>query len=125
MPKVTKLSQLKSIDGKVHPEDSNKPFEPSTMDQLFNSNAGLTRYGTMDEEEYKEELDEMNLADLREHAVKVAGIIPRDVATERLKKNLVAEFKRYVGLYKKPNPIKKDLNKNLEKQARDILSAAK
>ena len=101
-----KLNQLKQIDGKIHAEENDDSplketkFEPTTIQQIL-GDTGLQRYKTLDKDVYINQLGEMNLADLRNHATKV-GIIPRDISTERLKKQLMAEFLRYVAGYQKP-----------------------
>lgn len=92
-----KLNNLKQIDGKLHAEDS---FEPVTIAQVL-GDTGLSKYNTLNEDEYRAQLSQMNLAELRGHATTV-GIIPRDVSTERLVKQLVGEFNKYVSVYKRP-----------------------
>jgi len=77
-------------------------FQPSTLDQVW-GDTGNTKYGTMDETEYTNKLKEMNKSDLQAHASRT-GLIPID---DRgiLTKKLLAEFKRYVSGFQKPNTV--------------------
>lgn len=117
-----KLTDLRQVDGKLHPEDEGKP-EITTLDQLF-GNTGLNKYKTLNATEYSAELNGMNTADLREHATKMQ-IIPRDISNERLKKQLLIEFNRFVASYNKPSSKSNQKNANVSKEVLDIMSRAK
>lgn len=122
--KNKKINNMKYIDGKIHPEDSqtkDKKFEITTLEQLF-SGTNLNRYHTLDPSEYESQLVEMNFADLREHAVK-CGIIPRDVSQDKLKRQLLAEFNKYVSQYQKPSQKQRDIK--VSKEVLDIMSTAR
>ena len=114
-----KLTELKQIDGKE------EKFVPSTLAQVL-GDTGLDKYKTSDKEVYKNQINAMNLADLRRHAIKI-GILP-NMQRERLVKQLLVEFNKHYNLYRKPasditHP--KDMNSSDLKKALDIMSAVK
>ena len=88
-----KLEQVQQVHGK---EDK---FKPSTLEQVW-GDTGLSKYKTLDVNEYTAQLSTMNKSDLYAHASKV-GVVPVD-SREMTVKKLVAEFKRHVGSYKMP-----------------------
>lgn len=53
-------------------------------------------YGKLTLDDYKEKIREMTFADLQDHAVNQAGVIPVD-DRERLEKKLVAQFLQTTG----------------------------
>lgn len=118
--KKLNLTDLHQIDGKLHQEDAST-FQPVTIAQVL-GDTGLSKYSTLNLEEYKVQLNGMNLAELRSHATKV-GIIPRDVSKERLTKQLANEFTKYVALYQKPSLKNRDVKPT--KEILDIMSAVK
>jgi hypothetical protein len=94
MKKGKKLADIEQVHGKV------EKFVPTSLDQIWGADNGLSRFGTLDLDEYEAKLAEMNKADLQEHAVK-HGLIPtheRDI----LKKRLIAEFKRHRADFRRP-----------------------
>lgn len=93
MPRKTKLEAMAQAHGKT------EIFEPTTLDQILGNN-GLSRYGTMDAQEYKKRLDVMPKTDLQTHATKV-GLVPID-DRERMIKRLVHEFSLHVAQYRQP-----------------------
>jgi len=106
MPKLNRKEQHET-HGKV---DS---FEPTTLEQILGFNE-LSRYGTLNEEEYERELKEMSKIDLQAHA-REKGIVPID-SVERLTNNLLREFKNYVFYLRKPIKAKvapKEPTKNI------------
>lgn len=109
-----KLSELSQTHGKVE----NKEYV--TLDQIWGDN-GLSKYKTLDENEYTNYLNELNKTDLQAHASQV-GLIPVD-NRESLTKRLVKEFRKHVALYKAPQSNKSKVK--LNKQASDILSEGK
>lgn len=92
--------------------------EPTTLDQLLGYN-DLSKYGTLDEEEYKAKITEMHKTDLQAHASDL-GFVPLD-DVERLQANLLREFRNYVFYLRKP-PTKKVLNKKPTKEVEKILA---
>jgi hypothetical protein len=89
------LKELSQTHGKV---DNEKPA-PTTLDQLW-GDEGLSKYGTMNEEEYSKQIDEYNRTDLQTHAGKL-GIVPLD-DRGRLTKTLIAHFRKHVANYNRP-----------------------
>ena len=98
--KPKKLENLSQAHGK----DESKDFKPTTLDQVW-GDTGLWKYKTMDEKEYKLELDSMSKSDLFAHASK-NGIIPTD-NRDLLVNKLMREFTKYVSTYRVP---KQDTN---------------
>ncbi len=76
-----------------------KKYEPTTLDQIW-GDEGSSEYGTLDYENYKGKIFDMNMSDLQAHASRV-GIVPidnRNMLTDRL----LREFSRHVSSFKKP-----------------------
>lgn len=91
--------------------------EYKTLDQIWGED-GSSKYKTLDEKEYQNFLNDLNKSDLQSHASKL-GLIPID-DRDSLTKRLIAEFKKYVSLYKIP---KTTLGKvSLNKEIKNILS---
>ena len=96
MPRAKKkIKSLKQTDGKLRKEDQSGKPTPSTLAQLWGDETGLNKYGTVDLDEYKGALKEMNVASLRTHAIEVAHVVP-GANRERLEKRLIAEFQKHV-----------------------------
>lgn len=110
-----KVDSLSQAHGK---EDK---FEPTTLDQIW-GDTGMSKYKTLNEEEYQQQLKEYSRADLQAHAVKI-GLIPID-DPEQLRKRLLTEFRKYASVYKAPIHAKKD-KKPLSKEAMKILNEGK
>lgn len=111
--KKNKLENLSQIDAK---EEKGKP---TTLDQIW-GDTGLSKYGTMDFEEYKQRIHSMNRTDIQNHAVQI-GILPTDnhqVLIARLER----EFLRHIGAYLAPTDNKDAKNKKISKQVEKILS---
>ena len=87
-----KLEDLNQTHGK-------QEYRPTTLDQIW-GDQGTARYGTMNLEEYRQQLREMQRVDIHAHASKV-GIIPID-NRELLTNRLVKEFEKHVGSYRAP-----------------------
>jgi hypothetical protein len=90
----SKISQMKQIHGKQE-----KDFQPTTLNQIWGDD-GMDKYSTMSEEEYLNQLNEMNATDLQRHSVKV-GIVP-DHKIDIMKKRLLNAFRTHVSSYRKP-----------------------
>jgi hypothetical protein len=72
---------------------------PTTLEQVWGYNE-LSKYGTLDENAYKQQVIEMNRTDLESHARRIGIVIVE--SSERLKENLIKEFKNYVIYLRKP-----------------------
>jgi len=94
------LKTANQVDGKVRNEESEK-YEPTTLAQLWGETNGSEKYKTLDIEEYKTQLSEMNLSELQAHALEVASVVPIH-QRERLEKRLFVEFQRHVSGFKVP-----------------------
>lgn len=92
-PKRKSVKNLSQAHGKE------EKFEPTTLDQIWGDD-GFDMYGTMKEEEYQDQIDDMNMSDLQTHASRV-GIIPVDNRIT-LRERLVREFRKHVTAYRKP-----------------------
>ena len=90
---------------------------PTTLDQVW-GDTGLSKYGTMDESTYAEEISSMSKSDLQAHASTV-GIIPVD-NREMLSQRLLREFRKYVASYN--TPVEKKKGVALSKAAKAVLS---
>ncbi len=113
--KATKLESLSQAHGK-----DESSFQPTTLDQIWGE-TGNSAFGTMDEENYKKTLQEMNKSDLKSHAVK-KGLIPIDDRLQ-LEKRLVSEFRKHINAFKRPQDDVRATK--LSKTSRDILSEGK
>lgn len=109
-----KLNQLKQTDGRV---------KPTTLDQIW-GDTGLTKYKTLNVNEYEVYLDNLNMAEIQDHAREV-GLMPID-SINRLKQTLIQEFKSYTAKYK-PLPEAPDTNDitKFSPQVRKILAESK
>jgi hypothetical protein len=124
-PKITKLSDLNQVDGRVHKASGETKI--TRLDQIINANAGLSKYGTLDAEEYANQLATMNIAELRTHALSKAGIMPSQ-SRERMIKQLIGKFKEHTASYRRPEKVE-DQNARLTDEkirpALDILRHVK
>ena len=122
--KTTKKSTAKTKKNLTNMEQTHgkmEEFQPSTLDQIW-GDSGMSKYKTLKEEEYEQQLRDFSRADLQAHAVKV-GLIPID-NSDQLRKRLLTEFRKYASVYKAPIHAKKD-EKPLSKQAMKILNEGK
>lgn len=115
---MKKKHQILECNGKSEPEQ--KPFIPTTLEAVWGYNE-LSRYSTVDEQEYRALLMDMSRADLENHARKHQVSIVE--SSDRLREKLMNQFNGYVASLKKP------LNQKLAKvpvsqleQARKILA---
>jgi hypothetical protein len=111
MPKkTTKNSQT---HGKVE--------TPNSLDQIW-GDTGISKYGTLNLEEYKKFLNDLNKSDLQAHANKI-GLIPID-DTLTLKQRLEREFVKHAATYTAKSAFdqKQEL---ISKEAKDILAEGK
>lgn len=94
--------------------------QPTTLDQIW-GDTGMSKYKTLIESEYVNELNDMMKVDIQSHASKL-GLIPID-NTDLLKRRLVAEFRKHISQFNKPSTAVQ--NENISKEARKILSEGK
>ena len=109
------MNSLSQAHGK---EEQHKP---TTLDQIW-GDTGMSKYRTLDEEEYTQELKEYSKTDLQAHAAKI-GLIPID-NPDQLRKRLLTEFRKYASVYKAPIHARKP-SKPLPKEAIKILNEGK
>lgn len=119
MSKKSKKLNLKTAlqtDGKLEKENENGEYEITSLDQLWGFDGTGGRYQTLDTEEYTNELEELNSAELRRHAIEVAHVVP-STSVERLKKRLILEHKKYVSAFRTP----KHQNKKDKPPSKEVL----
>ena len=89
-------------------------IQPSTLDEVW-GDTGLSRYGTLSEEEYTTKVSEYNKSDLQTHATSV-GVVPVENRVA-LEKKLVKEFQKHTARYNKPahNPKQIELSEKVRK----------
>jgi hypothetical protein len=93
--------------------------EPTMLEQVWGFN-DLARYGTRDEAEYRQQLDEMNRVELEHHSRKLGILIVE--SSYRLKDRLVVEFNKYYNQLNKPVTNQVTPDKNTEAQVRRLLA---
>tara|TARA_R110000751_G_C13710061_1_gene474314 strand:- start:274 stop:654 length:381 start_codon:yes stop_codon:yes gene_type:complete len=92
-------AKRKSIKNLSQTHGEEEKFQPTTLDQIWGDD-GLSEYGTMQEEVYENQIDDMNMSDLQAHASRV-GIIPIDNRAT-LRERLMREFRKHVNSFRKP-----------------------
>jgi hypothetical protein len=97
MPKKTKLKSLTETHGKLETK------MPTSLDEVWGYNY-LSRYGTINEQEYESKLREFTRSDLENEARAQGSIIVED--SERIKKELMKLFRSYVLSLNKPSDVK-------------------
>lgn len=86
----------------THGREESSKYQPQLLEQVWGSD-NLSKYGTLDIDEYNDRLDNMTRADLETHARAVGVIIVEH--TPRLREKLIHEFNSFVSLVQKPeNP---------------------
>jgi hypothetical protein len=112
-----KLEKLSQTHGK---ED----IVPTTLEQIWGDD-GLSKYGTMDIDEYSSRITDMTKSELFAHASK-QGIIPIE-NRDQLQKRCIREFNRHIGSFSKPQALQNNtLAKNeLPLKVRKILDEGK
>jgi hypothetical protein len=108
------LKSLNQINGRD--ETKTPKFKPTKLEKLWDDD--VRGYNTTDTEEYERYINEdLNSAELRQHAVEVAHVAP-STSIERTKNRLILEHKKYVaGMTKedikpiKDKPVPKELLK--------------
>jgi hypothetical protein len=95
----TSKKATKSMKNLSQAHGKEENFEPTTLEQIWGDD-GSTTYGTLNENQYANQLDDMNMSDLQTHASTV-GIIPIDNRST-LRERLLRDFRKHVSSYKKP-----------------------
>jgi hypothetical protein len=108
--KIDKLSQ-------VHGKKEELEYEPTTLAQIWGDD-GTGRYGTMELEVYKAEIDQLSRTDINAHAADL-GVIPVEDRIS-LEKRLTDEFINHVSSYRKPLQKRKE-DPGLEQKVKDLL----
>lgn len=80
------ITEMSQTHGKI------ENFKPTTLDQIWGTD-GLSRYRTLNYEEYKESLRQMDKSKLQAHAMEL-GLIPVDNLAV-LNERLLSEFRLY------------------------------
>lgn len=94
---------------------------PNSLDQIW-GDTGISKYGTLDLDEYKKYLNDLNKSDLQTHASKI-GLIPVD-DTKILKERLEREFIKHASVYAaKISTTETEIK--LSKEVKDILAEGK
>lgn len=101
--------------GKVEEEGK----EYTMLEQVWGFNE-MSKYGTKDEVEYRQQLDDMNRIELESHARRLGVIAVED--SLRLKDRLVSEFHKYYTYLQKPVVNKQPVDKSVEAQVRRLLA---
>ncbi len=89
-----KLSKLSQTHGKV------ESFEPTTLEQVWGGSNPVSIYGTLNEADYINELNEMSKSELQTHAI-AHGEIPIDNVS-LLRRKLLRRFNDTILPYVKP-----------------------
>lgn len=111
MKKSPKLKNLRQTNGQI------TDTQPTTLDMIWGDD-GLSKYGTLNQSEYENYLNNLNKSDLHSHAAKL-NVMPID-NRDRLTKTLIREFVSFANKYKQPKftpapmkPISKEVQKIL------------
>lgn len=113
MARKKKVENLNQIHAKE------EKFIPTTLDQIW-GDTGLSKYKTLNEDEYKNSLDEMNKTDLHAHACYV-GLVPVD-NREMLTKRLLTEFRKHAASFRGMPVGNPKVNQKISKEVEQILS---
>ena len=114
--KGKKLESLSQTHGKEETD-----FQPTTLAQIWGDD-GVSKYGTLNEQEYVKKINDMHFSDLRTHAADI-GLIPVD-DRELLTKRVISEFRRHVNEYTVPKNTVEGID-DLDERARKILEEGK
>ena len=96
----SKASQKKpSLDELSQSHGKEEGTHPTSLDQVW-GDTGISKFGTLDVEEYAANLNDMNKSDLQTHATKV-GLVPVDDVS-LLRKRLTKEFTKHVSSFRTP-----------------------
>ena len=112
--KKPSLEELSQSHGKQ------ETTEPTSLDQIW-GDTGISKFRTLDKEEYENQINDMNKSDLQTHATKV-GLVPVD-DMKMLRNRLLREFDKHISAYRTPKQTKS--KKKLSKDALKILGEGK
>jgi hypothetical protein len=82
--KKNSLNELTQITGKISTN------QPTTLDQIWGE-SGMSKYGNLTEEEYKEKINEFSRNELEIHARQIGVIVSEE--TDRLRNELLKEYR--------------------------------
>jgi hypothetical protein len=117
----SKASQKKpSLDELSQSHGKEENVQPTSLDQIW-GDTGVSKFGTLDEEEYQAKIKEMSKSDLQAHATKV-GLVPVD-DVGLLRKRLAKEFTKHVSSFRTPKTTQGV--KKVSKDALKILGEGK
>jgi hypothetical protein len=102
----------------THGKVDDEKFQPTLLEQVWGQ-PDISRYGTLDEAEYIQKLEGMTRADIEAHARQQGVVVVEH--TPRLKEKLIAEFRSFASLLRKPVDTPKSPNK-LSDAAMKVLS---
>jgi len=114
--KAKKLQSLSQTHGKEETD-----FKPTTLAQIWGDD-GMSKYGTLNEKEYIDRVDEMHFSDLRTHAVDI-GLVPVD-DRQLLTKRVISEFRRHCNEYTMPKDTLQEVE-DVDEKVRKILEEGK
>lgn len=103
------VSEMSQTHGKV------EKFKPTTLDQIW-GNDSLSRYSTLNYEEYQRNLKAMDKSKMKEHAINL-GLVPIDNLAV-LQERLLTEFRAYISQYA---PVPDQTPENQPKASEKIL----
>jgi len=92
-----KITEMSQVHGKV------ESTKPTYLDQIW-GDTGLSKYKTLNEDEYVSFISALPKSDLHSHAASI-GIMPTD-NRESLAQRLLKEFRRHVSAYTVPSAKK-------------------
>lgn len=114
---MKKVKTTNKITKVVNGQDSSN--KPTTLDEVWGYDR-LSEYGTLDVEKYKEEISNLNLADLHGHAI-AKGVLPADSREKTIKRLLVA-FDQYKSKVARKAAPASNVSKEKAEQIRKIMS---
>ena len=117
--KASKKSKLDSLSQTHGKQDK---YQPTTLDQVW-GDTGMSKFGTMDEEDYEKRLGNMTRSDLFAHATEI-GLVPVE-NLDNLKKRLLAEFQLHVSEYRRPLSTDDGTSREIPDKIKKILSEGK
>lgn len=88
----------------THGQDESQPevkskYQPTLLEQVWGAD-NMSKYGTLEEEDYLSKLGNMTRSDLEAHARQMGVVIVEH--TPRLREKLLSEFRGYASLVRKP-----------------------
>ena len=114
---TARKNKLNNLD-QTHGKEENVASQPVTLDQIW-GNDGLSKYNTLDEKEYSDQLSEMSLSDIQNHSAAI-GINPTSHRSN-LTKKLVSEFRKHVAAHTPSKIIKSNSSQKASKEVLKIL----